>query len=235
MKNFLLLALEWYPGQRRSLSILKLRGLPSLVACVTIWRTFLLRMKKKKHHDNLWVFLSDDNTIGVNRSLHHLPPHTFLATVYHSNSASKILLPKPSIQFFMVRWMVITKFQSSHDLLLCQFACCCWSTIENFLTNFIALMVDACAREVVLIDIKPIKMFVICVFFLIYQIQIQLGSAYEKKILGGLEAWDCNLIMYYYGVWHDTFSQIYYCNLLWLLWGLGMWFSNDLKPIAKQH
>lgn len=96
-------------------------------------------------------------------------------------------------------------------------------------------MVDACAREVVLIDIKPIKMFVICVFFLIYQIQIQLGSAYEKKILGGLEAWDCNLIMYYYGVWHDTFSQIYYCNLLWLLWGLGMWFSNDLKPIAKQH
>lgn len=49
-------------------------------------------------------------------------------------------------------------------------------------------MVDACAREVVLIDIKPIKMFVICVFFLIYQIQIQLGSAYEKKILGGLEA-----------------------------------------------
>ena len=118
------------------------------------------------------------------------------------------------IQFFTVLWMVITKFQSSHDLLLCQFDCCCWSTIENFLTNFIALMVDACAREVVLIDIKPIKMFVICVFFLIYQIQIQLGSAYEKKILGGLEAWDCNLIMYYYGVWHDTFSQIYNCNLL---------------------
>ena len=121
MKNFLLLALEWYPGQRRSLSILKLRGLPSLVACVTIWRTFLLRMKKKKHHDNLWVFLSDDNTIGVNRSLHHLPPHTFLATVYHSNSASKILLPKPSIQFFMV-WCDGWWSQSSKVPTTCFFA-----------------------------------------------------------------------------------------------------------------
>ena len=135
-------------------------------------------------HDNLWVFLSDDNTIGVNRSLHHHLPLTFLATVYHSNSASKILLLQPSIQFFTVLWMVITKFQSSHDLLLCQFdcCCCCWSTIENFLTNFIALMVDACAREVVLIDIKPIKCLLF-VYFLIYQIQIQLGSAYEKKNL----------------------------------------------------
>ena len=155
--------------------------------------------KKKKHHDNLWVFLSDDNTIGVNRSLHHLPPHTFLATVYHSNSASKILLPKPSIQFFMVRWMVITKFQSSHDLLLCQFAyCCCWSTIENFLTNFIALMVDACAREVVLlIDIKPIKIFVIWVYFSNLPNSIKFSI---KKSLRALEAWDCNQIMYYYGV-----------------------------------
>ena len=210
MKNFLLLALEWYPGQRRSLSILKLRGLPSLVACVTIWRTFLLRMKKKKHHDNLWVFLSDDNTIGVNRSLHHLPPHTFLATVYHSNSASKILLPKPSIQFFMVRWMVITKFQSSHDLLLCQFACCCWSTIENFLTNFIALMVDACAREVVLlIDIKPIKIFVIWVYFSNLPNSIKFSI---KKSLRALEAWDCNQIMYYYGVCCVTWY--FFSNLL---------------------
>ena len=210
MKNFLLLALEWYPGQRRSLSILKLRGLPSLVACVTIWRTFLLRMKKKKHHDNLWVFLSDDNTIGVNRSLHHLPPHTFLATVYHSNSASKILLPKPSIQFFMVRWMVITKFQSSHDLLLCQFACCCWSTIENFLTNFIALMVDACAREVVLlIDIKPIKIFVIWVYFSNLPNSINFSI---KKSLRALEAWDCNQIMYYYGVCCVTWY--FFSNLL---------------------
>ena len=210
MKNFLLLALEWYPGQRRSLSILKLRGLPSLVACVTIWRTFLLRMKKKKHHDNLWVFLSDDNTIGVNRSLHHLPPHTFLATVYHSNSASKILLPKPSIQFFMVRWMVITKFQSSHDLLLCQFACCCWSTIENFLTYFIALMVDACAREVVLlIDIKPIKIFVIWVHFSNLPNSINFSI---KKSLRALEAWDCNQIMYYYGVCCVTWY--FFSNLL---------------------
>ena len=211
MKNFLLLALEWYPGQRRSLSILKLRGLPSLVACVTIWRTFLLRMKKKKHHDNLWVFLSDDNTIGVNRSLHHLPPHTFLATVYHSNSASKILLPKPSIQFFMVRWMVITKFQSSHDLLLFQFACCCcWSTIENFLTNFIALMVDACAREVVLlIDIKPIKIFVIWVYFSNLPNSINFSI---KKSLRALEAWDCNQIMYYYGVCCVTWY--FFSNLL---------------------
>ena len=210
MKNFLLLALEWYPGQRRSLSILKLRGLPSLVACVTIWRTFLLRMKKKKHHDNLWVFLSDDNTIGVNRSLHHLPPHTFLATVYHSNSASKILLPKPSIQFFMVRWMVITKFQSSHDLLLCQFACCCWSTIENFLTYFIALMVDACAREVVLlIDIKPIKIFVIWVYFSNLPNSINFSI---KKSLRALEAWDCNQIMYYYGVCCVTWY--FFSNLL---------------------
>ena len=233
MKNFLLLALEWYPGQRRSLSILKLRGLPSLVACVTIWRTFLLRMKKKKHHDNLWVFLSDDNTIGVNRSLHHLPPHTFLATVYHSNSASKILLPKPSIQFFMVRWMVITKFQSSHDLLLCQFACCCWSTIENFLTNFIALMVDACAREVVLlIDIKPIKIFVIWVYFSNLPNSIKF-SIKKSKSLRGMRLQSNHVLLWC--VWHDTFSQIYYCNLLWLLWGLSMWFSNDLKPIAKQH
>ena len=134
-------------------------------------------------HDNLWAFLSDDNTIGVNRSLHHHLPLTFLATVYHSNSASKILLLQPSIQFFTVLWMVITKFQSSHDLLLCQFdcCCCCWSTIENFLTNFIALMVDACAREVVLIDIKPIKMFVICVFFYLPNPNSIRFSIWEKK------------------------------------------------------
>ena len=149
-------------------------------------------------HDNLWVFLSDDNTIGVNRSLHHHLPLTFLATVYHSNSASKILLLQPSIQFFTVLWMVITKFQSSHDLLLCQFDCCCWSTIENFLTNFIALMVDACAREVVLlIDIKPIKIFVIWVYFSNLPNSINFSI---KKSLRALEAWDCNQIMYYYGV-----------------------------------
>lgn len=59
-------------------------------------------------------------------------------------------------------------------------------------------MVDACAREVVLlIDIKPIKIFVIWVYFSNLPNSIKFSI---KKSLRALEAWDCNQIMYYYGV-----------------------------------
>ena len=130
------------------------------------------------------LFIRWQHNWSKSKSSSSSPSHIFGNSLPFQQFRLKNPVTAALIQFFTVLWMVITKLQSSHDLLLWQFDCCCWSTIENFLTNFIALMVDACAREVVLIDIKPIKMFVICVFFNLPNPNSIRFSIWEKNLRG---------------------------------------------------